>query len=546
MSADRTAETRMPRHAAPILAAVTGVLLCAGTSGAWAQAAVDDGLFSARADSDATSFEPGMPPGNRDGRSRFGDVAGDPVRVTSRDEQPAAVPAPGMGRTGFNATNAPRARLRAAAVAPSKGRTVRSAIPGGPPLTPPAARNPVLQRSVVYDAAGRPHRRPAPEADPYVPLGIRSGGLTLWPAVELTGGYDSNPGRSNTPKGSSVFVVAPDLKLRSDWSRHALSADLRGTYTTYGETFQGSPRNLDRPNLDGKAVGRLDVSKDDRIDMEGRLLVGTDNPGSPNVQADLDHLPVFTQFGGSLGYAHTFNRLEIAVRGGADRRVYDSSRFTDGTSDSNADRQYNQFAGTLRGSYELLPGVKPFTEVTVDTRVHDQDRDSYGLQRNSDGVVARVGTTFEFSRKLTGEVSAGYLTRTYKDPTLPDIDAPVFDSLLLWSATPLTAVTLTAKSTVDEVIVPGGSGVLRRDFTLQVDHAFRRWLTATLRVGYGQDDYVGLEREDDRYFASLAVLYKLNRDVYLKSELRHDWLTSNQPVNNFTADAIMFGVRLQQ
>jgi hypothetical protein len=540
-----------------------GLLLSGTPSRLSAQVVEDDGLFDAVPGDATASFEPAGATGRRDGRSRFGEIPARPVKVstrTSADELPPS----GMGATGFNATNNPKARPRTGGGAvKASSPAARPARPLGASAKPSAAikmapinaasaraapTSAALRRTTYVDASGRPRRRPVPEPDPYAPLGIRSGGLTLWPALELSGGYDNNPERSSTKKGSSVFVVAPELKLRSDWSRHAVSADLKGSYTTYGETFESSPRSLDRPSLDGKAVGRLDVSKDDRIELEGRLLVGTDNPGSPNVeiQTDLDRLPVFTQFGGSLGYAHTFNRFEISGKAGADRRVFGNSSLIDGTSATNDDRQYNQFSGTLRGSYELLPGVKPFVEVVIDTRVHDQEKDRYDLMRDSDGVVARAGTTFELSRKLTGELSVGYLDRKYKDPTLPGIDAPIFDASLLWSATPLTNVTLNAKSTVDEVIVPGGSGVLRRDFAIQVDHAFRRWLTATLRVGYGLDDYVGLSREDERYFASLGIVYKLNRYAHLKGELRHDWQASSQPGNDFTADAVMLGVRLQQ
>ncbi|MDQ2082995.1 outer membrane beta-barrel protein [Xanthobacteraceae bacterium Astr-EGSB] len=549
MSADRTATTRTTRRrlAAPLRAAMigAGMLLGAWPSVLPAQTVGDESLFDATADSGATSFEAGRSTGRRDGRSRFGDIPAQPVKVSTRtlaDE----LPPPGMGATGFNAANSAKARPRGGTGSVPRRAAARTTPPAGTPVNPTASAT--LRRTTYVDASGRPRRRPVPEADPYAPLGIRAGGLTLWPALELSGGYDSNPERSETRKGSSVFVVAPELKLRSDWSRHAVSADLKGSYTTYGETFESSPRSLDRPSLDGKAVGRLDVSKDDRIEMEGRLVVGTDNPGSPNVniQTDLDRLPVFTQFGASLGYAHTFNRFELSAKGGADRRVFGNSKLIDGTTADNDDRQYNQFSGTLRGSYELLPGVKPFAEVMVDTRVHDQEKGRYDLMRDSDGVTVRAGTTFELSRKLTGELSVGYLTRTYKDPSLPGIDAPVFDSSLLWSATPLTTVTLTARSTVDEVIVPGGSGVLKRDVAVQADHAFRRWLTGTLRVGYGQDDYVGLSREDERYFASLGLLYKLNRYAHLKGELRRDWQTSSRSGNNFTADAIMLGVRLQQ
>ena len=58
---------------------------------------------------------------------------------------------------------------------------------------------------------------------------------------------------------------------------------------------------MSRPNVNGKADGRIDVTRDTRIDLGGRVLVGTDNPGSPNLPAGLAKLPIFTNFGGSVG-----------------------------------------------------------------------------------------------------------------------------------------------------------------------------------------------------------------------------------------------------
>ena len=62
-------------------------------------------------------------------------------------------------------------------------------------------------------------------------------------------------------------------------------------------------------------------------------------------------------------------------------------------------------------------------------------------------------------------------------------------------------------------------GVFTREVALQVDHAFRRWLIATLKFVYGNDDYVGSTRDDNRYSASAAITYKLTRDLRLKSRV---------------------------
>ena len=100
----------------------------------------------------------------------------------------------------------------------------------------------------------------------------------------------------------------------------------------------------------------------------------------------------------------------------------------------------------MRASYEVFPGVRPFVEVGADTRKHDLQFDRNGYQRDSQAITPKVGSTFEITRKLTGEVSVGYLTRRYQDPNLLDLRGMVFDASLKWEATGLTTATLTATS----------------------------------------------------------------------------------------------------
>ncbi len=49
------------------------------------------------------------------------------------------------------------------------------------------------------------------------------------------------------------------------------------------------------------------------------LLVGTDNPGSPNLQAGLAKLPIYTTFGGGAGVGQKFNRFDLSLKGDAER-----------------------------------------------------------------------------------------------------------------------------------------------------------------------------------------------------------------------------------
>jgi hypothetical protein len=492
-------------------------------------------------------------------------------------------PASGAGSTGFDSTNtrkfSPRRTARAGGS--TNAQTIAPGLPT--PVTPSPYQKPAPETGAYAQAPGTPpvelltpahplpkRRAPVDTDDPYAPVGIRTGSFDIFPAVELIGGYNSNPGQEPSGKGASLYTVAPELRAQSNWSRHELKVELRGSYT--GFSPDETP-TLSRPNLNGRVDGRVDVTRDTRIDLGARVLVSTDNPSSPNLQAGLAKLPVYTTFGGSAGLGQRFSRFDVSIKGDVERTAYQNSELTDGSTASNEDRNYNQYGARLRGGYELMPGVTPFVEVGADTRVHDLETDVFGYRRNSKGVDGNIGTSFEITRVLTGDVSIGYVKRTYDDPRLSDLSGMIGNASLVWSATGLTTVKLSASSSIGESTIPGVSGVFYRDVGLQVDHAFRRWLIGTLKLGFGLDTYKDAavetsggttttvcncvtttsaagetltDRQDQRYSVGLGVTYKVDRSVQIKGEFRQDWLRSNVAGVDYTASTFLVGLRLQK
>jgi hypothetical protein len=393
---------------------------------------------------------------------------------------------------------------------------------------------------LTAESAALLRRRTAVDEDAFAALGGHAGTFLVLPALEVTGGYDTNPDRTPSGRPSAFVTVSPELLARSDWQRHEVTAALRGSYTAYDKT-----PDLDRPSVDGKVTGRFDVTRNTALIGEGILIVGTDNPGSPNVQAGLTRLPIFTTLGGAFGLTQRFNRVEVTAKGTAERTEYQPSQFTDGTTQSNDDRNYNRFGGTLRTSYDLMPGLKPFVEFGADTREYDLQFDSSGLQRSSNGWFAKGGSAFEFSRKLTGEASIGWINRKYVDPSLQELNGFLFDAALIYSMNALTRFKLLATTVASETTVAGTSGVLTRNAGIEVEHAFRRWLIGAVKFNYGLDDYVGSVRKDNRYSVSGVLTYKLNRMAQVRGEVRQEWLRSNVPNVDYAASVFLLGMRLQ-
>jgi hypothetical protein len=421
------------------------------------------------------------------------------------------------------------------------------------PLSETANKQP-LPPGMADTVPGQPTRRRLKiDDDPFGAVGDYAGSFLIKSALELSGGYDTNPGRIFEPHGLPSYVVAPEFLAVSDWERHAVVADLRGSFTGYGgnppQTIDGginpAPTNIDRPDFTGHVDGRLDVSEWTDVTAQARLRVSTDNPGSPNIQAGLARYPVYASFGGTFGTDQKFNRLQISGGATVDRTVYQDSLLTDGSTSSNDDRDFNQYGGVGRVSYELTPAVKPFVEVEGDTRVHDLQFDRNGFQRDSTGGYAKAGTSFEFSRLLTGELAVGWAERTYTDTRLERLQGLLVSSSLIWKATPLTTAKFISDTQIAETTLPGSAGTLVHTYTFEVDHDFRRWLTAIGKFTYGTYEYQGIGRNDTTTSTEGDLIYKLNCNVWIKGSLSYDTLASSVPQSSYNATVVMLGVRLQ-
>jgi hypothetical protein len=454
-------------------------------------------------------------------------------------------PGSGAGASGFISTNVPARRVRGGKPKKTSLAQLAPAAAAPAPLTAPVERvttlrtRPVQRESAIIEPP-RPRRTPV-EDEPFAPAGVRVGSFVLRATLDISEGYADNPSNaSGGGRGSWFTVIAPNVAFRSDWARHEVQGEIKGSYTAYSNAS-----GLDRP--DGAAVlrGRIDVTSTTRIELEGNARVWTEYPGSPDAISTAVRLPLVYSLGGTAGVVHRLGRLELGVWGGVEHSTYQSALLDTGAWFDLSFRDFTVYSTRVRVGYDMN-GLKPFVEGIVDRRAYDQAVDPFGLQRSSDGYVLRVGIAFERKDLLTGEVSAGYTRRTYDDPTLPDISGAIFDSTLVWTASPLTTVTLGATSSVEETILIGASGRFRHEGRIILDHAFRRWLIGSVNLSYAHEDYVGAARLDKRMRAGASLTYYVNRTLAVRGEFRHERLTSDVPGQDYTANVMMVGLRLQR
>lgn len=387
-----------------------------------------------------------------------------------------------------------------------------------------------------------PRRRAAAEEDPYAPLGIRLGSITLRPSVTNSVGYDTNPQRTSASdtKGSGFSRHEGELAIQSDWNVHELKGKIGGGYLDFFRNKDAS-----RPDADGSLDLRLDATRDTRILLESRLKLDTQRPGSPDLTANVTGRPQIFQYGGSAGVTHDINRLQLTLRGSVDRSDYEDAHLSNGAMLSQKDRNLTQYGLRLRAAYEVTPGIKPFVQAEIDQRDFDEKSDSSGYMRSSKGITGRVGSTFEISRQLTGEISGGYQDRKYDDTRLKNLRGFVGDASILWSPTPLTTVTLRGTAELGDTTIAGSSGTTVRRATLEVAHALRRNLTLTGFTNFSRTEYDGQGLREDFMNVGARLEYKLTRTFAIRASFTHERLNSTAQGSDYTANVSQVGLRVQ-
>ncbi len=465
-------------------------------------------------------------------QARIKGLAQRPVRPERRQ---IVGPPPGL-------TEAPRTE---AGQPQESGQTSRSGpqIPARRALTTGALTSTRVITPAADGLQDVPRRRPAlaAEADPFAPLGLRVGTFVVTPSITQSAGHDSNPNRSPTGGRGSVFSRTDgEVQVRSDWSQHSFTSTLRGGYSFYSDQ-----RDASRPDATGTSNLRLNVSRDTDIDIDSRLSLETQRPGSTNFNVATRERPNVYGYGASAGVTQRFNRLSLNLRGSVDRTTYDDARDLLGGLIRQSSRDATQLGIRGRIGYELTPGISPFVEVSTDTRVFDEKADTLGFRRGSVGNGARVGSTFELTRLLTGEASVGYQQRSYDDPRLKELRGIVGDASLIWSATPLTTVTLRGSTELADTTVPNVSGTINRKVSLDVAHALRRnWTIGAFAEGQ-RSGFGGGGTTEDTISAGVRTEYKLTRTTSVRASFTHERLQSTAAGADYTANIFLVGLRLQ-
>jgi len=397
-----------------------------------------------------------------------------------------------------------------------------------------------------YDNPGLGQQPVSAHPQDYKPLGIRAGTFMLHPGVELAAEWTDNVFYSNNDEQSDfIYHLRPYVTAQSTWSRHSLTVRLAADFAFYNDN---SFRNYQDYFLN--IAGRLDVKTRSSFNYNLDFMRLHEGLNDRAAQQGIDPT-IYYMYDAGLGFNHQFNRLSFAVRYAYINLDFDNNIGFDGDIIDNQDRNRHDNIFDVRLGYQLKTEMQVFIGGNWRQVSYQEEFDSNGLARSSEGYNLRGGVSMGITEVLNGDFYVTYHDMSYDDPTLPDVSGWALGAGLTWLPTRLTTVRGSITSNVQQTTNEYASGYLGTLYAFRVDHELLRDLQLSAKVSYRNSDYTlvanapsGARQYDHVWSAGIGANYFINRSMYLNLSYDYSKLTSNLPTDDYTVNTVwlVFGL----
>jgi hypothetical protein len=405
--------------------------------------------------------------------------------------------------------------------------------------TTAAAPTPTLEIKPLEEPPPPPKKRVA-VPDPYAPLGIRAGGLILYPSITVGGVATTNADHSATnPQSGLGLRLTPVLRFASDWNRNSWEG-------TASFDLQHYPSSSD---LDTHAANiftryRLDIRHDTYAQAEAGYVLSQTGPENPEVPENAVGYQTQHTLQGAVTAVHEFGAFEARLRGGANWNTYDNVKLQGGGSENNSDRNNVEPTIAFRATYTDPPVFKPYAQVAYAPRIYEQKYDRNGIQRSSEGYGLSAGLVIADDPIWSGDVALAYKWRDYNDPSLLDDHVLGLDGLLTWSPTDITSIVFAFGTSLTDDFTDGSTS--SRNWTARADltHALRDNVDLLARGGAEIETVEG--GDDVTYTADLGLLWKFSPELAWTASYDFTWLDAARSSRNYVEHRVSAGLVLSR
>ncbi|WP_174300655.1 outer membrane beta-barrel protein [Caulobacter sp. S45] len=371
-------------------------------------------------------------------------------------------------------------------------------------------------------------KRPGYDAIP-----VQVGSFDLLSSLDAGVVYDNNIlARSDLKEADEIGVVGGKAQLISNWASNSLELDAHAEHD--GNVHYGS----ESETIGGvAALGQLDISRD--LQLRGRI--GFDHLFEPRLSSGA---PTFTRNPveynrgiAEIAALKTFNRLTLELAENHRTLHYDNAQDLTGAVVAQGYRNEDRDRITARADYAVSPDTAVFVQAVGSFRNFPSRTGlPEDLNRNSIGGEVAGGVRLDLPKLVSGEAALGYIVETFNDPRIANASGFGARGRLEFFPTGLTTVTFDGLREFTDSALALSPLVLFSSAGAEVDHELYRNIILTGRFNYQQDQYLNINRRDNRPSVTLGVNYLMNRRAYWKLSdtfLRQD-STSNDKSQTYS------------
>lgn len=368
------------------------------------------------------------------------------------------------------------------------------------------------------------------------PLGIRIGNYLLLPSLgfRTTWTKDSLDESIGRPR-SIQHEVSTALEMQSNFARHMLDIRAEGRAV-------GDHRDAELRYIDGsvRVIGRLDITH--ATNLFGEMSTGVYHDDSvdeerPKAARKPTELAL-TRFEGGL--SHRAGRIDMAIGARYARFDYKNAEANDGSVIEQNQRDFSLLEPFIRLGMRLSPGYRVFSEVAG--RFQENRGDSL-IDRDAEGIKATAGVEMEVSPLVKLTLRGGYFYQDYLQAGLVDISTPIYEARLDWYVSPLVTLGFNTTRDVQATTYGLASGRITTSYGVRADYEMWRNLIISGQVNYKLGDYIGEDRKDKIWSASLGADYILNRNWLISMGYEHQELVSSDSDLDRKVDKIFIGAK---
>ena len=222
----------------------------------------------------------------------------------------------------------------------------------------------------------------------------------------------------------------------------------------------------------------------------------------------------FSDTSGYFGVGGTFGERNFRLGVNVRDLDYDDTPTALGVSIDNDDRDRREveFGGRI-GILGTETG-EVFLQGIYDQRDYDQDVDSDGMRRSSDGYQAALGYSGRMG-PVQGEVLLGVMAQEYDDARFGTTIALDFAADLTLPLNDRTDLEAVVDRSIEETTLRGASGAISTSFGLRLRHRVASNMSLAAYSFLTQNAYQDIARTDMLFESGLSLRYYLNPRIYL-------------------------------